>query len=126
MRGDIFSRSSTRRSNAKSAKLKSVSPVSNFQTLQYRQTSRERRARHTPLPIGVAEMTPAPDNAPSSKRHPHGFWFVVSLLVVLDCVFDYFYPRGIVLDLLVVIPLLLWFIAGPTSQNRTPSGGPRA
>jgi len=38
----------------------------------------------------MCEMNPR-DNASSTKHHPKGLWSVC-LLVVLNCVCDYFYP----------------------------------
>jgi hypothetical protein len=47
------------------------------------------------------------DNASSTKHHPKGIWSVC-LLVVLNCVCDYFHPLGILFDVFVLIPLLLF------------------
>jgi len=53
----------------------------------------------------MCEVNPR-DNAPSTKHHPNGLWSVC-LLVVLNCVWDYFYPLRILCDVFVLIPLLL-------------------
>jgi hypothetical protein len=41
------------------------------------------------------------------KEHPRSFWVIVTLVVLLDILYDYYSPRAIIIDVFIAAALLI-------------------
>ncbi len=46
------------------------------------------------------------------RKHPDALWVII-IVVGLNIWFDYYHPRGIVLDVIIVLVLLIKYDSGP-------------
>jgi hypothetical protein len=49
------------------------------------------------------------------REHPWSFWTIVIVIVVLNGWYDYYHPRGILFDIVLIV---IWAVSAHKSRNK--------